>query len=154
MSAFLATMRRFFLGAIIVSVLSIALKRQGTLAAIIPLVLVCATSLYILFAVFSWIKINSKIKKMSNQFGQDLPKKGFISAFFRGLLLDLVSPVTVIVNLIKKTCSPVFMFISTYAIIVVYAVLWFVAIWQQYIHKTKNETTSITFTTTFIAPYK
>ena len=128
MNAFLGTMRHLFLGAIIVSLLSIVVNGQGILSSIMPLVLICATVLYLLFMFFSWLQVNANIKKMAQQFGQNFPKKSFISVFFRGLFWDITSPVGVIVNLFKKKNSPVFMFISTYIIIASYVVLWFVAI--------------------------
>ena len=128
MNAFLAMMRRVFLGTIVVSLLSIVVKGKGVLSRIMPLALICATGLYLLFMLFTWLQTNANIKKMAQQFSQDFPKKSFISALFRGLLLDIVSPIGVIVNLFKKRYSPAFMFISTYGIIVVYVVLWFVAI--------------------------
>ena len=128
MNSFLSIMRRLFLGAIIVSVLSIIFKGQGMLSKDMPLVLICATVLYLLFAFFTWLQTNATIKKMAQQFNQEFPAKSFVSILFRGLLFDIVSPIGVILNLFKKTCSAACMFIGTYSIVVIYVVLWFVAI--------------------------
>ena len=128
MAAFLAMMRRLFLGAIIVSIMSICMKSQGVLSPILPWVLVCTVVLYLLFALFSWLHTNATLRKFSRQYDVEFPQKNFISVFLRRLLLDIISPIEVIVNLFKKKYSPVFMFFSTYGIITVYVILWFAAI--------------------------
>ena len=128
MNTFLGILRQLSLGGIVLSVLSLCLGSSFSVqVSIIAVVVFCL--LYLLFVLFTWLKINRTIGAVSRQYNQDIPKKNYFSVLIRGLGLDIISPITVIIDLIsKKKSNRWILFVSTYIIIVLCVVLWFFVI--------------------------
>ena len=103
MNALLAGFRRFALGGIILSLLQ---KNIG-LALI-------ALALYLLLMFFTWLKAKHSADSISEELGVNIPSNSYLKTLFRGLLIDLVSPIGVIIGLFKKQKNKVIMLILTY----------------------------------------
>ena len=124
MNVFLAALRRIALGGIVVMILSLVLK--GELASgYLSLFLICSPLLYLLFAFFTWLKAKRSTKAISKQTGMDIPSNNYLVTLFRGLVIDVISPITTIVQLFGKMGTKVIMFVVTYVIIAIYVCVWF-----------------------------
>ncbi len=103
MNAILAAVRRFALGGIIVSILE-----QKYFYILI------SSFLYLLFLFFTWLSGKHSTEKLSRRFGVLIPVKGFFPTLLKGLLIDVFSPIGVIIDLFRKTENRIIMLILTY----------------------------------------
>lgn len=91
MNAILAGLREFALYGLIWSLLG-----KNILFAII------AIGLYLLFMLFTWLKAKHFTQSMSDELGVEIPTNNYFIYLLRGLFLDLVAPIRVIINLFRK----------------------------------------------------
>ncbi len=124
MTGFLGIMRRFSLGGVIVLILSIVL-RGGVPSGYWGIFLMATPILYLLFSVFSWINVNHTVHRVSSKLDVDLPSQNFISYFFRALILDLFSPILLIIQLFGDLKWRFVVFIFSYIVYAFYVYLWF-----------------------------
>ncbi|MCR5383794.1 MAG: hypothetical protein K6E72_04020 [Saccharofermentans sp.] len=103
MNALLAGLRRFSLGGIILSLLQ---KNFGFA--------IIALALYLLFMFFTWLKAKHFTESISEGLGVEIPTNNYLIYLIRGLLIDLVSPIGVIIGLFKNQKNKVLMLILTY----------------------------------------
>lgn len=124
MNAILAVLRRVSLGAIVILILSAVLK--GALpGGTIRLCLLASPLLYLMFTFLTWQKDKQTGGYITDEIKVDIPTHGFFTTLIKYLAIDVVSPVGVIVNLLRDTEAKVFMLVATYAIILAYAAVWF-----------------------------
>ena len=103
MSAILGGLRVFALYGLIWSLL-----RKDFLIAII------AIGLYLLFMLFTWLKANHITQSVSEELGVEIPTNNYLIFLIRGLFLDLVAPISVIIDLFRKKKFKILNFIITF----------------------------------------
>ena len=107
MNILLLILRRMALGGIIVSI-----------AGFMPLLLVVFVPLYLLLAFFTWLSAKNNTERISEELGVDIPYNNYFVTLFRGLWIDLISPIGEIIGLFKDSKYKVVSFIFTYLIII------------------------------------
>ena len=114
MNAVLAGLRVFALYGLIWSLLG-----KNVLWSII------AIALYLLFMFFTWLKAKHFTQSMSDELGVDIPTNNYFIFLFRGLFLDLVAPIRVIIDLFRKKKHKIINLIITF-VAVIASMLFFV----------------------------
>ncbi len=124
MNVFLSILRRISLGGFIILILSLVLK-GGIPKGYLGWFLLLSPVLYLLFMFFTWLSAKHTTEDIEEMLGVDLESNNYGVTLARGLGIDLISPIGVIVGLFKDSSTKVVMFVSTYIIILAYVVIWF-----------------------------
>lgn len=124
MALFLATLRRISLGGIIVLIISLFLRKP------IPqkqfyILLAGLIIAYLFFMFITWIRTRKSVDEFSEQYGMDIPKNGFVKTLFRGIVLDVLSPIVAIVDMFRQRENKVLNLFTTYIIVLGYLAIWF-----------------------------
>lgn len=124
MNVFLAAFRRISLGGIVLLILSIALK-GGLPAGNLKIALLLSPLIYIIAAFFTWLSVKHMTDYVNDELGTVIPSNSFVTSLFRGLVIDIVSPIGVLVGLFGDMSTRVIMFVITYVIILACVGVWF-----------------------------
>lgn len=124
MNLFVMVLRRIAFGGMVILILSLVLRGGLPENHTISIFLIVSPLLYLLFSFFSWMSAKKMTEEFSVMLDEDIPSNNYLVTVIRGLVIDLVSPIGVIVNLFSGKGSGVAGLVFTYAIIVAYVCLW------------------------------
>ena len=124
MNLILNILRRITLGGTVLLILSLVLK-GGLPSGDLGIFFLICPLLYLLFVFFTWLSAKHSTAHISELTGMDIPSNNYFVTLFRGLAIDIVSPIGTIIDLFKDSSTKIVALITTYIIILAYAVIWF-----------------------------
>lgn len=124
MNYIIAIVRRTLLGGIISLILLISYKGKSPVGYSGAYLILCPL-LYLFFVFITYLKAKLFTNKMSQEMNTKIQNNSYILTLLKAIILDLLSPILVFVDLIRRQNHSVIKLIVEFLIILFYIVLWF-----------------------------